>query len=429
MLVHATLLQSESRVGDIAMELLDLAPRQRWSSLAARATSHPNEIRAADPSGLTSLHWACFNRPPLSAVRALLDNAKQYETENDSTGGEYADARPQQLPLVALADTHGTTSLHAACSSHASPQVVAALVESYPPSVRMQDEMGWSSLHYLCGTAFASTIFSEIEGRESLESVKILIRTDQQCVEIVDYEGKTALDLLCEVMGAHHDPGWQFGRRRIRTSRQHNGVGVATAAVEEMDLNGTRRSESTAEECFWSLAKELITAMYCSSKAQYIESGDVPQVLHQCLALRVPADLIRYVLARYPEQAYEVHSNNDSKQLPLHIVACTNTHTGTTVNDILIANPGAAKMRDGEGKLPLQRAIESKRTWNNGPCTLLCAYPDALGACRLGCTYYPFILSKTLRNTSQATKSISLTTAFRILRAKPDLVEQQSHDV
>ena len=129
------------------MDLLDLASRQRWSSLAARAVSHPEEIRLSDPSGLTPLHWCSFNRPPLSVIRAMLDNA-----QND----ENNDGNNLLPPLVCLADVHGTTPLHAACSSHASPEVIQALVDSHPPSILIQDEMGWTALHYLTGTAFAS---------------------------------------------------------------------------------------------------------------------------------------------------------------------------------------------------------------------------------------------------------------------------------
>lgn len=395
------------------MELLDLAPRQRWSSLAARARTHPHEVRTCDPSGLTPLHWSCFNRPPLSAVRALLDNDNAASESNDGNTDD-KDGNHVSFPLVALTDVHGTTSLHAACSSHASPPIVAALVESYPPAALMQDEMGWTPLHFLCGTAFASSTFSEVEGRESVESVRILIRADAQSVDVVDGEGQTALDLLCEVMGAHHDPGWQFGRRR---RRRETDVESSTAAMATTSLNGGGRSESAAEECFWSLAKELVAAMYCNLKGKDIGSFALPQVLHQCLELFVPGDLIRYILARYPEQANEVSKINDLDQLPLHIAAITNTHDGIIINDILIANPGAIQVRDSQGKLPLEYAIESKRTWNNGIRTLLNAYPEALQARRLNCALYPFILGKTYE-----TRGKQAATVFRILRAKPDLV-------
>lgn len=138
--------------------------------------------------------------------------------------------------------------LHAACSSHASPAVIQALVDSHPPSILIQDEMGWTALHYLTGTAFASLSFSEAEGRDAIASVRMLIERETQCVECVDREGQTPIALLCEVMGSHHDPGWQFIRRRVRSNVQNdNEAGQASAAAIG---NLSLEQEDAAEDTF-----------------------------------------------------------------------------------------------------------------------------------------------------------------------------------
>lgn len=404
------------RAGLTKMDLLDLASRQRWSSLAARAVSHPEEIRISDPSGLTPLHWCCFNRPPLSVIRAMLHNAP-----NNEINDEDHNLLP---PLVCLADVHGTTPLHAACSSHASPEVIQALVDSHPPSILIQDEMGWTALHYLTGTAFASLSFSEAEGRDAIASVRMLIERETQCVECVDREGQTPIALLCEVMGSHHDPGWQFIRRRVRSNVQNdNGAGHASAAIGNLSLE----QEDAAEDTFWSLANLLVRAMYhtwCSLHSISHQELQMPTNLHQMCVLFVPGDLIRYTLARHPEQARISRDVGKLKrQLPLHLALRFTKHNSSTIWNILSANREAAKIRDGDGMLPLQLALKAQRRWGNGTGDVLIAYPEALEAMRgLNCSTYPFIMQRAMRN---SVKAQQVQAVFRILRSRPDLVHQQ----
>ena len=399
------------------MDLLDLASRQRWSSLAARAVSHPEEIRLSDPSGLTPLHWCCFNRPPLSVIRAMLDNSP-----NDEINDEDHNLLP---PLVCLADVHGTTPLHAACSSHASPEVIQALVDSHPPSILIQDEMGWTALHYLTGTAFASLSFSEAEGRDAIASVRMLIERETQCVECVDREGQTPIALLCEVMGSHHDPGWQFIRRRVRSNVQNDGDAAGQAAATISNL--TLQQEDAAEATFWSLANILVEAMYhnwCSQQSiSHRDLDHMPPYLHQMCVLFVPGDLIRYALARHPEQARMSCDVGKWKcQLPLHLVSRLTKHNSSIWN-IIEANRKAAQIRDGDGMLPLQLALKAQRSWENGTGDILIAYPEALGTLQdLSCSMYHFILHRAMKS---QVKGQQVQTVFRILRSRPDLVHQQ----
>lgn len=402
------------------MDLLDLASRQRWSSLGARAVSHPEEIRLSDPSGLTPLHWCSFNRPPLSVIRAMLDNA-----QND----ENNDGNNLLPPLVCLADVHGTTPLHAACSSHASPEVIQALVDSHPPSILIQDEMGWTALHYLTGTAFASLSFSEAEGRDAIASVRMLIEREAQCVECVDREGQTPIALLCEVMGSHHDPGWQFIRRRVRSNVQNDDeAGQASAAIGNLSLE----QEDAAEDTFWSLTKILVRAMYqnwCiqSSIPYHEHDHNIPPQIHQMCVLFVPGDLIRYTLARHPEQARtSCDIGKWKRQLPLHLALRFTKHTSSTIWNILSANREAAKIRDGDGMLPLQLALKAQRRWGNGTGDVLLAYPEALEAIGgLNCSIYPFILHRT---TQRLVETQQLQPLFSILRSRPDLVQQSPEE-
>lgn len=324
-------------------------------------------------------------------------------------------------PLVCLADVHSTTALHAACSSHASPEVIQALVDSHPNSIMLQDDMGWTALHFLTGTAFASLSFSEAEGRDAIASAETLIKREPQCVEIVDREGQSAIALLCEVMGSHHDPGWQFIRRRVQNE---NEADQAAAAMSNLSLE----QEDAAETTFWSLARSLIQGMYqswCSLHSVSSQELETPTLLHQMCVLFVPGDLIRYTLARDPEQArMSCDIGKWKQQLPLHLALRFTIHNGPTICNILSANQQAARIRDGDGILPLQLALKAQRRWENGTGDILIAYPEALGVLvGLNCSLYPFILHRSTRGLGKAQQLQAL---FSILRSRPDLVQQNN---
>ena len=150
---------------------------------------------------------------------------------------------------------------------------------------------------------------------------------------------------------------------------------------------------------------------------------EMPTSLHQmCVLFGVPGDLIRYTLARHPEQArISCDIGKWKGQMPLHLALRFSPHNGKTIRNILMANRQAARVRDGDGMFPLQLAIRAHRRWNNGTGTILVSYPEALEIIGLHCSLYPFILHKTMAQSS--TKAEQVRAAFSILRSRPDLVE------
>ena len=200
-------------------------------------------------------------------------------------------------------------------------------------------------------------------------------------------------------------------------------TGQAAAAISNLSL----QQEDAAEVTFWSLAKILVETMYhnlCSHQSiSHHDLDHMPPYLHQMCVLFVPGDLIRYALARHPEQAQISYDVGKWKhQLPLHLVSRFTKHASSTIRNIIEANRKAAQIRDGDGMLPLQLAIKAQRCWENGTGDILIAHPEALGALGgLYCPIYPFILQRIARNN----KAQQVQALFRILRSRPDLVHQK----
>ena len=66
--------------------------RWAWPAVTFRCTTHPHEVHVSvrDEKGDTALHWACFGKPPLDAVEALLKACPGLASATNNEG---------QLPL------------------------------------------------------------------------------------------------------------------------------------------------------------------------------------------------------------------------------------------------------------------------------------------------------------------------------------------
>jgi hypothetical protein len=105
-------------------------PVRHWLS-----THTAEEVRAAveqrGENGLTALHCACRNVPPLDVLEVLLS----VSTET----------------VVAWPDGFGWLPIHYACASGSSAAVIAALAEAAPASKTATDGRGRTPLHFALG--------------------------------------------------------------------------------------------------------------------------------------------------------------------------------------------------------------------------------------------------------------------------------------
>jgi ankyrin repeat protein len=110
--------------------LHDACEHQDTKTMIARSKCNADEAHNLDDHGSTPLHIACWNNPPLDAVRALMG------------------AHPQGL---ASKDVHGDTPLHIAVSNPAtSVELVRALVEECPEATNIVNREGLMPLHSAC---------------------------------------------------------------------------------------------------------------------------------------------------------------------------------------------------------------------------------------------------------------------------------------
>ena len=392
------------------MNLLDLAQRQRWSSLAARATTHPEEIVSADENGFTPLHWACFNQPSGQVVHALL-NAAASAKRGDVALDKAADGDPSASDLHLLLENvalmtdldEGMTPLHAACSSKASPNVVSILVSHCPSSAIVRDRTGWTPLHFACHTALA--VLEETEASRTLEVVRILVNAEPTVVLCADRDGSTPLDVFMGLFGKLSETDWTLGGR------------VPPEVVDTW---------------FWSLASLIIRESWAHFRHEdgvgRLGLDDEVPALHQIAMIPPPQhvkNLVSYVAKRFPDQPKSVDMRGS---LPLHVAAAgisSSRDCPDVIRALLAAHPAAVCVHNGSGQMPLSVAIKSGRTWGGGVKDLLLTYPEALMSYGVDCTLYPVLIDKIASIAYNQSEDflVSWMVLFRLLRSNPELCE------
>lgn len=108
---------------------------ESWNPVRDWLNSHsPEEVQAAveqrGENGLTALHFACRNVPPLDVIDSFLNFASD----------------TAQLP-----DGFGWLPIHYACASGSDEAVIKALAEQYPDSKTATDGRGRTPLHFALG--------------------------------------------------------------------------------------------------------------------------------------------------------------------------------------------------------------------------------------------------------------------------------------
>lgn len=106
-----------------------------WEPVREWLRTHDAEtVRAAaeqrGESGLTALHFACRNLPPMDVIDVLLSIAED---------------------TVRWPDSFGWLPIHYACASGCDPAVIQALAENYPESKTFTDRRGRTPLHFALG--------------------------------------------------------------------------------------------------------------------------------------------------------------------------------------------------------------------------------------------------------------------------------------
>lgn len=220
----------------VGVSLAHLIEKRKWGSVLARIRADPLEAEQSlqvmtrggflASTGMSPLHYACERKPPLDAVKGLIE-AFPFATLTRAMPG-------------------GCLPLHIACTWGGSHEVVKALLAADSGSVRVKDELGNVALHSAC---FSGADIRVIEALLAADGKSVLARNHQGsrpidiCKRLRHDNRKAVMDLLTRkkesIMRAH---------RRSRSSGMLSEIANEAADLNQRSdtpLSGTSNHQQT----------------------------------------------------------------------------------------------------------------------------------------------------------------------------------------
>lgn len=237
-------------------------------------------------------------------------------------------------------------------------------------------------------TALHFAAMSPLTGAEGLLVVKDLLRLNPNAASHVDGYGSLPLHLICQNVRRLH---WaNFGARDI-----YNAYTEASSCID-----GSGR---TPLHCV-----SASLGQYMSFYPRPVTPAGLPDVSMEESVIRNLVEVngaaasiadntgrlpfhyiaeglenwstdVQSILNAYPAAASTRAGPTTSNQLPLHMAASSPDARPSLIMGIVQANPRAASIVDGTGRLPLHLAVDSGRTtWDNGIDSIYTAYTLAI---------------------------------------------------
>lgn len=355
--------------------LFSLCKRWAWPAVTFRCQTHPHEahVTIRDDEGDTALHWACFGNPPLHAIQALLTACPELAAVTNKHGvlpihGEYQ--LPSNGKYHSFYSRLNIIIDAVAASYRAAGEVIRALLKAYPEGAGVASNARSLPMHIVCDYgASVDAIHAILETRAGVESLSLLDGTFQ----------RNPLHILNARKGMHEFHNAIFSLRRERAKGRPDSLPMKDLVVRCGDLE------------FWKKASLLIQTEYTGNVLLDVDDYvDNAYIVHACAGIDLcPPALLEYAMLLYPEQLVIPDENG---QLPLHIAA---SRSDTVIlTDVLGACPGASKLRNRHGQLPIELAVESGRQWTDGVGQLLEANPGSLEVLNIDERVYPLIWSR-----------------------------------
>jgi len=237
-------------------------------------------------------------------------------------------------------------------------------------------------------TALHFAAMSPLTGKEGRNVVKVLLKLNPSAASHVDGYGSLPLHLICENVRRLH---WtNFGPLDI-----YNTYPEATSCIDGSGKTPLHCASASSGQymSFYprpvsaaglpvvseeeSVIRNLVEA---NGTAASIADNTGRLPLHY-IAERLEnwsAD-VQAVLDAHPNAAQTRAGPSTSNQLPLHMAASSPDARPPLIMGILGANPRAASIVDGKGRLPLHLVVDSGRTtWDNGIASIYMAYTPAI---------------------------------------------------
>ena len=369
-------MNENNQTSDINYEsAYDLAYRHRWSALIARGFSHPHEIALQDDDGLTVLHWACFNEPTLRVIQALI-----HYDPTKSVG--------------CIQDEQGMTPLHCACSCLAGVEVISALVTLCPASLSIADYNGWNCLHHLY------VKIHDVLTREYMTLIgSTIISRTREAVNTI-------------LMMAHYLVEFD-ATKSISTKKDSEGCTPMMILGEYL-----QHPQIMEDEALRKLALRLVVASLGISNCN-MEAN----LVHEMIGMgECPLQIANLIITEFPGM---IRKRDHLGKTPLHVAAERNPncpHSLDIIRRLVETYPEAAQVRDNVGRLSLERAIESGRTWKNGVREIVDAYPPSVSCVNVDIRFIPVLFANMGEDNVP-------NTVFDILRATPDLMLHRKNEV
>jgi ankyrin repeat protein len=316
------------------LSLPELALRLRWSSAVVRAAKNPEEIAEQDEDGLTALHWACCNPPPVWVFRALLEHQEPF------------------LQAACTKDMNGMTPLQCACACRAPVEVISLLVQACPECVKISDYDFWTPLHFIVSCVRKEELVLRYVHKVS----EILLATMPRLASAEDSRGNTALRSLCEFFEA------ELGNFCYDADQDE---------ARHMDL-------------FWAIVTLHLDALVPPSPCSSILHRMVRATCSHC-----PLKLLICTVKEYPH--FLLHQDS-SGNTPLHLAVLHKSYVLHLVRLDPAAATAAANLRNRNGQTPFALANKTSEHWTEAHSILLEACPSVLETLALDDALYADIL-------------------------------------
>mmetsp|Transcript_57180 Transcript_57180/g.66851 ORF Transcript_57180/g.66851 Transcript_57180/m.66851 type:complete len:398 (-) Transcript_57180:260-1453(-) len=309
-----------------------------------------------------------------------------------------------------LRHKEGHNALHYACLYLPPPRVIEILLFASNELALSPNNDGEIPIHWACLVSVPDEVLS------------ILLEASPNSGCICNKKGETAISLL-----------WDRYGRDLRKA-----------------VDSSVFAPPKAERIFWSTNmsgwRKILLVLQASYRGSPppMEGNQITSryILHAAVSnSSCPLELIQLILILYPDQIAE---KNESGMLPLTIVAKAQTKSNDPTRLMVIINalldyfPSAARIQDKRQTLPLNLALQSGKTWQQGVKSLFNAEPRALLTRDASTKMFPFMIASAINDNDVDKRKVGnetnlnsdddslllgkLNTTYELLLASPECI-------
>jgi len=279
--------------------------------------------------------------------------------------------------------------LHATSAIKCHPTLFL-LARAYHPEEALEvdegDLLGGGRDEVSCRTALHFAAMSPSSGMESQKVIKVLIKLNLNATSHADGHGSLPLHLISQ-----NDRKLDWSNDGARDIS--NAYPAAASVRDSFGKTSLHCAASSAKHCTHSTAP--LPEVPTQTDGSVI--GNLALVNGTAASItdntgRLPLHYIaehgeewnveaQFLLHSYPAAVRIRAGASTANKLPLHLAASSPDARPSLITNLLDANPRAASIVDGHGRLPLHHAVDSGRTtWDRGIDSIYLAFPPAISA-------------------------------------------------